>query len=85
MPSPARRGSGPLYAVLNSKAPYGVYTAEPDAELRRGTVERRIAGERFDLPTTLARYGCRLYGVSSRPDDPPYPVGAVTDPACGRE
>lgn len=78
-----------MYAVLNSGAPHGVYTAGLDAEPRRGTVEHRITGERFDLPTTPARYGCRLYVVSSRPGDasgtPPYPVGAVADPACGRE
>jgi len=75
-----------LYAVLNYGAPAGVYVAELSEDLRSGTVRHRITGERFDLPTTLARYGCRLYVVNSQLDDPPgrppYTVSAIPDPMC---
>ncbi|MFI9150341.1 hypothetical protein [Streptomyces sp. NPDC053367] len=76
-----------LYAVLNYGAPHGVYVARLDEQLRGGTVVHRITGDRFDLPTTLARRGCRLYVVDSQNDDPPgtppYTVTAVPDPVCG--
>ncbi|MFD2078275.1 hypothetical protein SAMN05421678_114184 [Actinopolymorpha cephalotaxi] len=80
-----------LYAVLNYGAPNGVYVADLDPELRSGTVTHQILtdadGQAFDLPTTLARYRCRLYVVNSqgdhRPGQPPYTVSAVADPACG--
>lgn len=77
-----------LYAVLNYGAPHGVYVAELSRDLRSGSVTHRITGERFDLPTTLARHGCRLYVVNSQLDDPsgapPYTVSAVDDPTCER-
>ncbi|MFD3454837.1 SMP-30/gluconolactonase/LRE family protein [Streptomyces sp. NPDC058691] len=77
-----------LYAVLNYGAPHGVYVAELDAQLRTGSVTHRITGQRFDLPTTLARHGCRLYVVNSQNDEPPgsppYTVSAVDDPTCVR-
>ncbi len=80
-----------LYAVLNYGAPNGVYIADLDPGLRAGTVTHQIVtdaeGQAFDLPTTLARYRCRLYVVNSqgdhRPGQPPYTVSAVADPACG--
>ncbi|MEV5936519.1 hypothetical protein ACIQCD_05395 [Streptomyces sp. NPDC093250] len=75
-----------LYAVLNYGAPNGVYIAELDEDLRAGVVRHRITGEPFDLPTTLARHGCRLYVVNSQLDDPPgeppYTVSAIADPTC---
>lgn len=75
-----------LYAVLNYGAPHGVYIAELDAELRSGTIAERITGDRFDLPTTLARHRCRLYVVNSQNDDPPgtppFTVTALDDPTC---
>ncbi|MGV9608850.1 hypothetical protein ACWDR2_34710 [Streptomyces sp. NPDC003631] len=75
-----------LYAVLNYAAPSGVYVAELDTQLRTGSVIHRITGEPFDLPTTLARYGCRLYVVNSQndepPGEPPYTVSAIDDPMC---
>lgn len=75
-----------LYAVLNYGAPAGVYIAELSRDLRSGTVEHRITGDRFALPTTLARHGCRLYVVNSQLDDPPgqppYTVSALPDPTC---
>ncbi|MFI6658917.1 hypothetical protein ACIBL8_25680 [Streptomyces sp. NPDC050523] len=75
-----------LYAVLNYGAPEGVYVAELSEDLRSGTVRHRITGARFDVPTTLARYGCRLYVVNSQLDDPPgrppYTVSAIPDPMC---
>jgi sugar lactone lactonase YvrE len=78
-----------LYAVLNYGAPHGVYVARLDARLRSGRVTHRITGESFDLPTTLARRGCRLYVVNSQNDDPPgtppYTVTTVHDPLCGED
>ena len=75
-----------LYAVLNYGAPHGVYIARLDAGLRSGTVVHRITGDRFDLPTTLARHDCRLYVVNSQNDEPPgtppYTVTALDDPVC---
>ncbi|GGX30195.1 SMP-30/gluconolactonase/LRE family protein [Streptomyces chartreusis] len=75
-----------LYAVLNYGAPHGVYIAGLDAGLRSGTVVHRITGDRFDLPTTLARNDCRLYVVNSQNDEPPgappYTVTALDDPVC---
>lgn len=75
-----------LYAVLNYGAPHGVYIAELDDDLRTGAVTHRITGEPFDLPTTLARHGCRLYVVNSQlnqpPGRPPYTVSAIDDPTC---
>ncbi|MFI2913619.1 hypothetical protein ACG2OD_35975 [Streptomyces sp. PDY-4] len=77
-----------LYAVINYGAPSGVYVAELSQDLRTGAVRHRITGEPFDLPTTLARHGCRLYVVNSQLDDPPgeppYTVSAIADPACPR-
>ncbi|MFI1653596.1 hypothetical protein ACH4ZU_01485 [Streptomyces sp. NPDC020472] len=76
-----------LYAVLNYGAPHGVYIARLDEELRTGTVTHRLMDGPFDLPTTLARHGCRLYVVNSQLDEPPgrppYTVSAVDDPTCG--
>lgn len=80
-----------LYAVLNYGAPTGVYVAGLDPGLHAGTVTDRIfadaAGRAFDLPTTLARYRCRLYVVNSQndhpPGTPPFLVSTVADPACG--
>ncbi|MFD5012044.1 SMP-30/gluconolactonase/LRE family protein [Streptomyces chartreusis] len=75
-----------LYAVLNYGAPHGVYIARLDAQLRSGTVVHRVTGDRFDLPTTLARHDCRLYVVNSQNDEPPgtppYTVTALDDPVC---
>jgi len=75
-----------LYAVLNYGAPAGVYIAELSSDLRSGRVEYQITGDRFDLPTTLARHGCRLYVVNSQLDEPPghppYTVSAISDPTC---
>ncbi|WP_030689755.1 hypothetical protein [Streptomyces globisporus] len=76
-----------LYAVLNYGAPHGVYIARLDEELRTGTVTHRLTDGPFDLPTTLARHGCRLYVVDSQLDEPPgrppYTVSAIADPTCG--
>lgn len=75
-----------LYAVLDYGAPHGVHVAELDPELRTGAVTHRVTGEPFDLPTTLARYGCRRYVVNSQNDEPPgrppYTVSAIDDPVC---
>ncbi|WP_152362106.1 hypothetical protein [Microlunatus speluncae] len=79
-----------LYGVLNYGAPHGVYLADLDPALRRGTITHRLltdaAGKPFALPSTVAVHRCRLYVVNSqldqRPGRPPYTVSALPDPAC---
>ncbi len=79
-----------LYGVLNYGAPHGVYLAELDRGLRRGTITHRLltdaAGKPFALPTTVAVHRCRLYVVNSQADQkpgrPPYTVSALPDPTC---
>ncbi|MFC8760360.1 hypothetical protein ACFUAG_06475 [Streptomyces sp. NPDC057193] len=75
-----------LYAVLNHGAPHGVYIAHLDEELRTGVITHRLTDRPLDLPTTLARHGCRLYVVNSQldapPGRPPYTVSALDDPTC---
>jgi hypothetical protein len=41
--------------------------------LTHGTVERVISDPRFDVPTTIARKGSRLYAVNARFTTPPTP------------
>lgn len=79
-----------LYGVLNYGAPHGVYLADLDPELRRGTITHRLlvdaTGQPFALPTTVAVHRCRLYVVNSqldqKPGRPPYTVSALPDPTC---
>lgn len=83
------RGSR-LYAVVNYGAPHGVYVVDLDQGLTTGSVRHHFAadgtGRPFDLPTTLATYGCRIYVVNSQNDDPPgrppFTVSTLPDPAC---
>jgi sugar lactone lactonase YvrE len=53
-----------LYVVRNSNNRIAVVTLQPD--LSRGTVTRTIRSGSFDVPTTVARIGDRLYAVNAR-------------------
>jgi sugar lactone lactonase YvrE len=53
-----------LYVVRNRNNRIAVVTLRPD--LSRGTVTRTIRSGNFDVPTTVARIGNRLYAVNAR-------------------
>jgi len=53
-----------LYVVRNRDNRIAVVTLRPD--LGRGTVSRTIRSSSFDVPTTVARIGNRLYAVNAR-------------------
>jgi sugar lactone lactonase YvrE len=53
-----------LYVVRNRNNRIAVVNLQPD--LTRGTVTRTIRSGRFDVPTTVARIGNRLYAVNAR-------------------
>jgi hypothetical protein len=53
-----------LYVVRNRDTRIAVVTLQPD--LSRGTVTRTITSRNFDVPTTVARIGSRLYAVNAR-------------------
>jgi hypothetical protein len=66
-----------LYVVEN-RDPNGDATGEVSVvKLRRnlseGTIERQIVDPDFDVPTTIARSGGRLYAVNGRFNTPPTP------------
>src|SRR3954451_2753038 len=53
-----------LYVVRNQNNQIAVVNLRPD--LSRGTVTRTIRSGNFDVPTTIARIGNRLYAVNAR-------------------
>jgi len=53
-----------LYVVRNRNNRIAVVTLQPG--LSRGTVTRTIRSGNFDVPTTVARIGDRLYAVNAR-------------------
>src|SRR3954468_3338988 len=53
-----------LYVVRNQNNQIAVVTLQSD--LSRGTVTRTIRSGNFDVPTTVARIGNRLYAVNAR-------------------
>jgi sugar lactone lactonase YvrE len=53
-----------LYVVRNRDNRIAVVTLQ--ADLSRGTVTRSIRSSTFDVPTTIARIGNRLYAVNAR-------------------
>src|SRR4051794_7702010 len=53
-----------LYVVRNQNNRIAVVNLQPD--LSRGTVTRTIRSANFDVPTTVARIGNRLYAVNAR-------------------
>jgi sugar lactone lactonase YvrE len=58
------RSGRTLYVVRNRDNRIAVVKLRPD--LARGTVTRAIKSRNFDVPTTVARIGNRLYAVSAR-------------------
>ncbi|NKY84900.1 SMP-30/gluconolactonase/LRE family protein [Nocardia veterana] len=58
-----------LLVVQNRLDAIAVITLDPTGTT--GRVERRITDSRFDVPTTVARFGPRLYLPNARYDTPP--------------
>ena len=65
-----------LYAVQNQLN--AVAVVQLNAAGTSGTVLRRITDPRFDIPTTAAAYGRRLYLVNARFSTPPTPTTPYT-------
>jgi sugar lactone lactonase YvrE len=61
-----------LYVVQNMNNQISVVQLAPD--LGSGTVSRTITNPNFDTPTTVARFGSRLYVVNARFSTPPTPT-----------
>jgi sugar lactone lactonase YvrE len=61
-----------LYVVQNQNNQIAVIRLSPD--LTSGTVTRIITNPNFDVPTTIARKGHRLYAVNARFTTPPTPT-----------
>jgi sugar lactone lactonase YvrE len=61
-----------LYVVQNVDNRIAVVQLAPD--LASGTVVGTISSPSFDVPTTLARFGDRLYAVNARFTTPPTPT-----------
>jgi sugar lactone lactonase YvrE len=61
-----------LYVVQNRDNKVAVVKLASD--LTSGTVARTITDSDFDVPTTLARHGKRLYAVNARFTTPPTPT-----------
>ena len=61
-----------LYVVQNTNNRIAVVRLAPD--LGSGTVTRAITSASFDVPTTVARLGSRLYAVNARFTTPPTPT-----------
>jgi len=60
-----------LYVVQNQNNQIAVIKLSPD--LTSGTIVRTIKSPGFDVPTTIARHGNRLYAVNARFTTPPTP------------
>jgi sugar lactone lactonase YvrE len=65
-----------LYVVRNQNNLIAVVRLSPD--LTKGTVARTITNPNFDVPTTIARFGSRLYAVNARFTTPPTPTTPYT-------
>jgi sugar lactone lactonase YvrE len=65
-----------LYVVRNQNNLIAVVRLAPD--FRSGTVTRTITSPSFDVPTTIARQGARLYAVNARFTTPPGPTTTYT-------
>jgi sugar lactone lactonase YvrE len=61
-----------LYVVQNTNNQISVVQLAPD--FGSGTVSRTITSRSFDTPTTVARFGNRLYAVNARFSTPPTPT-----------
>jgi sugar lactone lactonase YvrE len=65
-----------LYVVQNVNNRIMVVQLAPD--LSSGTVTGTITSPNFDVPTTVARFGSRLYAVNARFTTPPTPATTYT-------
>ena len=65
-----------LYVVRNQNNQIAV--VKLSSHLTSGTVKRTITNPNFDVPTTLARHGVRLYAVNARFTTPPTPTTPYT-------
>jgi sugar lactone lactonase YvrE len=65
-----------LYVVRNQNNLIAVVRLSPD--LTKGTVARTITNPNFDTPTTIARFGSRLYAVNARFTTLPTPTTPYT-------
>jgi len=65
-----------LYVVQNQDNKIAVVRLSP--RLTSGTVKRTITNPNFDVPTTIARHGVRLYAVNARFTTPPTPTTTYT-------
>jgi hypothetical protein len=61
-----------LYVVQNRLNRIAVVSLSPD--LTEGTVTGFITDPAFDVPTTIDRFGSRLYAVNARFGTPPSPT-----------
>jgi len=65
-----------LYVVRNQNNLIAVVRLSPD--LLKGSVAGTITNPNFDTPTTIARFGSRLYAVNARFNTPPTPTTTYT-------
>jgi sugar lactone lactonase YvrE len=65
-----------LYVVQNQLNKIAV--VHLSAELAKGTVVGELKSSSFDVPTTIARFGSRLYAVNARFTTPPTPSTTYT-------
>lgn len=61
-----------LYVVQNQLNVIAKISLSPN--LRSGRVVRRLSDAQFDVPTTIAEHGNRLYAVNARFNTPPTPT-----------
>jgi sugar lactone lactonase YvrE len=61
-----------LYAVQNQLNE--IAAIRLDRKLRRGTLEAELTDPDFDIPTTVAALGHRLYAINARFNTPPTPT-----------
>ena len=71
-----------LYVVQNRLNSIAVVALDRDGS--SGTVTRRITDPRFDVPTTVASFGNRLYLPNARFSTPPTPTTPYTAVAVPR-
>nr|WP_245839447.1 SMP-30/gluconolactonase/LRE family protein [Nocardia donostiensis] len=71
-----------LLVVQNRSNTIAVIVLDPGGA--SGTVRRRITDPRFDVPTTVAVFGPRLYLPNARYDTPPSPATRYTAVAVDR-
>jgi len=71
-----------LYVVRNTANQIAVVRLSPD--LASGTITRTITNPNFDVPTTIARHGVRLYAVNARFSTTPTPATTYSVVQVGR-